>query len=144
VARETGVPAESQLRDSDRVADSGLIRARRVSDNVMFSSRAGIAMFDRDANLAGTNAAGGRRPFLPAVVGESAIALIEHAADMLDDGRSVLRVTLLSASSAKLMNAVSLAVHTDPDDIRAAFLDDALIVTTDNVTQVIRLPERRE
>ncbi|MCG3122190.1 MAG: Outer membrane protein assembly factor BamB [Phycisphaerales bacterium] len=136
----TGQKAPLNLEAADRLSDAGRITAGRVGQNIAFSSRHGVCLLDKAGQVVGANSLGGRRDFLPAIAAGKIIALIEQSTDELPDGRSALRVMLVTADSAKLLRTLAVIVEGEPDTITAALLDNKLVLSTDLVTQVISLP----
>ncbi|MBL8963301.1 MAG: PQQ-binding-like beta-propeller repeat protein, partial [Phycisphaerae bacterium] len=144
LAVSTGEITTIDLSTIDRLAESGEITAGRVGKNIGFSSRQGIFLVTPSGDPVGATTLSGRRPYMPAMAGRDVIALVESSTDELLDGRLTIRVTLVTADSAKLLRTIAVVVHGEPDTVLARLMDGRLILTTDFVTQVIPLPAPEE
>lgn len=129
------------LKGMDRLPDRGHIVAGRIGANIAFSSTQGIFLLNADGRLCGTNTLSGRREFLPALAAKDVIVLVENSTDELTDGRSSIRIMLVTADSAKMLRSLAVVVQGEPASVNAAILDGKLVLSTDAVTQVITLPE---
>ncbi len=141
VSLRTGLLQAVDLKNVNRLPDTGQIVAGRIGPNIAFSSRLGVFMINPQGNLAGANSVGGHRPFLPAVASKDVLVMVEQSTDELPDGRTSIRAMLVTADSGKVLRTLAVVVQGEPDTITTAVLDGKLLLSTDSVTQVIPLPE---
>lgn len=136
-----GEPELVDLRGLDRLPDRGHIVAGKIGPNVAFSSTQGVFMLSAEGKLIGANTLSGHREYLPAITSRDVTVLVESMTDELSDGRSSIRIMLVTADSGKLLRTIATIVQGEPTVVSAAVLDGKLLLTTDSITQVIPLAE---
>ncbi len=135
---ESGQIAEEPLRSDDRLSTRQRVVGRVMGERLSFSSSRGVVVYDREGRRIGADAIGASDSLLPARPGAGVLVTIDTRPTESPEGRRTHTLSVLDATSARLIASRELALLMPPEAI--ALLDGHILVSAGGVTLVLSAP----